>query len=138
VTERKPTRQQLAALDFENLMLEPRFKRFLFTVLETAGMSASDFHADSRIHAFRAGRRSLGLDILRTAEAYLGLNAMALILEAEILAQQETSNAARSDYHEQRIAELGGDDLREPGTGLTYLHYPNSGGAGDGSPDEGA
>lgn len=134
----KPSRSALAAADFESLMLEPKFKRFLFTVLHTAGMFTGNFHPDGRIHAAREGRRGLGLDILRTAERYVGPNALALILEAETLAQLETHDATQSDYHERRIAELGGEELREPGTGLTFLDYNDPSGTGDGSTDAGA
>ena len=136
----KPSRATLAAMDFENLMLDPKFKRFLFTVLDNAGMFSGNFHPDGRIHAAREGRRGLGLDILRTAERYVGPNALALIIEAEILALQETTNAPRSDYLEQRISELGGSDgLREPPGGkLAFLSYDDSDRTGDGAPDAGS
>lgn len=122
------TRQQLAAADLENLMLDERFRRFLFTVLDTSGMFTGNYQPDGRNHAFAEGRRSLGLDILRTAEHYAGPHALLRILEAEEKTQKEAPNGSRTDYNDERNRELGGgDDLREPGTGLVYLDYGPAG-----------
>ena len=119
------TRAQQAALDFEGLMLDQRFLRTLYTILETAGMFTGNFHSDGRIHAMSEGRRSLGADILRTAERYAGPEALMRILAEEMKTLQESPHGNGSDYSRERNRELGGPDpdLREPGTGLTYLSY---------------
>ena len=62
-----PNRADLNRRDLEALSQDPRFLRFLFTVLDAAGIYASTY--GSRDHlAFAEGRRSLGFDMLRTVE----------------------------------------------------------------------
>jgi hypothetical protein len=79
----KPSREQMAEFDWQQLALQPHFLRMLFTILQTSGMFTGNFQPDERTHAFLEGRRSLGFDILRTAEKYLGPDALLRILTAE-------------------------------------------------------
>jgi hypothetical protein len=129
------TREALAAADWEKMFIDPAFRRIVYTILETAGMFTGNFHSDGRIHAAREGRRSLGLDILRTAETYLGPEALPLILSEEMKTLKEAPHANRQrnrDYADRRRTELGpvDVDLREPGTGLSYLDYGSDGEGG--------
>jgi len=133
------TRAALARLDWENQFLQPAFRRIVFTIFETSGIFTGNFHSDGRIHAMSEGRRSLGLDILRTAETYLGPGALSLILAEEIEAQKGSVPNAKSEYADKRRAELGGNvELRDPGTGLVFLDYADPGGTSGGSTDASA
>lgn len=108
-------------------MLRPDFKRFLYTIFETSGMFTGNFHSVDRIHAMSEGRRSLGLDILRTAERYAGPEALQLILAEEMKTLKETTSGKRSTSTNDRSTELddgtGGGRPRAVGSGLTYLDY---------------
>ena len=125
----KMTRSQLAAADWESLMGSEQFKRTLYTIFETCGMFTGNFHSDGRIHAMSEGRRSLGLDILRTAERAFGPTALQAVLDAETKSQQEVTYD-RSDYIDDRDAELDPDGNdgkpRRPGSGLVYISYANA------------
>jgi hypothetical protein len=131
----KISRRDLARMDFESLAQSESFLRVLFTILETSGMLTGNFHSDGRIHAWSEGRRSLGLDILRSAEQVLGPLALSRILEAETKTQLEVNHDNRNDYRKQRRRELDGDDHgdgdggddrghdRGHDVGLRYLDY---------------
>lgn len=128
------TREQLAAADWESLMLQPAFKRTLYTILQSASILHGAYGTDGRHLPFAEGRRSLGFDILRTAERYAGPEALLLILSEEMKTQKEAphANRKRSDYQRQRNAELGGPDGSspgiDPGEGLVFLDYSTDGG----------
>ena len=68
MAEPKLTRKQIADLDIEALMLEPKFLRFLSTIRMIAGIETVAYGPDDRHLHFAEGRRSLWCDILRTAE----------------------------------------------------------------------
>jgi hypothetical protein len=68
MAEPKLTRRQIADLDIEALMLEPKFLRFLSTIRMIAGIETVAYGPDDRHLHFAEGRRSLWCDILRTAE----------------------------------------------------------------------
>ena len=93
---RKQSRQQRRASqaqsDWVHLAAQPQFLRTLFTIFDTVGMYTGNFHPDGRIHAMSEGRRSVGLDILRTAERYLGPDAHLRVLEAEKQTLTEAPN----------------------------------------------
>lgn len=112
-------RAELAQRDYEQLFLEEHFKRFLFTFFSLAGMFDADFHSDGRIHAWSAGRRSLGLDILRTAEKYLGPDALLRVLEAEKKTQIGGPLVPRNE------PDPDAEPRAEPGSGSgpQYLDY---------------
>jgi hypothetical protein len=127
------TREQIARADWEKLFLDKSFLRVVFTILKTAGMFTGNFQPVERTHAFLEGRRSLGFDILRTAEKYLGPDALLRILEAESSTLKEAPSGRRTDYPDRRTDELGSvdNDVRQPGTGLVFLDYAGPGeGAG--------
>jgi hypothetical protein len=114
----------IAESDWVHLMDQPQFQRTLFTILDTAGMYTGNFQSDGRTHAFLEGRRSLGLDILRTAEKYLGADAHLRILSAENETQKGAPNGHGTDDRDDDDGDDGnGDTLREPGRGLVYLDY---------------
>lgn len=81
-------RAELAERDVENLMLDPRFLRFISTTLETSGMLQPAYGADGRNLPYMEGRRSLGFDILSTLEAHRP-DALVLVLQAELTALKE-------------------------------------------------
>src|SRR6476469_2112898 len=86
------TREQLAAADWRALLSDEKFLRVVFTILDLSGMFTGNFRPDQRTHAFFEGRRSLGLDILRTAEKYLGRDALNRILQADMKNPKEAPN----------------------------------------------
>jgi hypothetical protein len=105
------TRELIAQSDFIKLWGQPEFHRFMFTLLDASGMFTANFHSEDRIHAWREGRRSLGLDLLQTAESYSQQDrnaVLALILAAETDTQKEAPNGRRTSYPDERRAELGG------------------------------
>lgn len=121
----KMTRQLRAQFDVEKLWPQPEFKRFTFTLLESAGIYTGAYGTDGRHLQVAEGRRSLGFDILRTVEK-IDPAAHALILAEETKTQQETPRA-RSQY--DRLSELddgprGSEPGKRPGDGLVeFLDY---------------
>jgi hypothetical protein len=127
----KITREALARLDIEALLLDKKFLRFLSTVRATAGIETTAYGPDDRHLHFAEGRRSLWCDILRTAEQAQP-EAILLILTEEMNAAKETTRGRR------KYDRLGTDDdgdpgerrtdaNPEPGSGLTgYLEYPSA------------
>jgi hypothetical protein len=119
-------RGQLARRDLEELMLDERFLRFLSTVLETAGIHTGAYGSDGRHLVFAEGRRSLGFDILRSAET-IRPDALLAILQAELNALKGHPDG-RPSYdrnHELDTDDDGpvGADGRDPGTGLVFADY---------------
>lgn len=119
------SREEQQRLDWEALMLNQGFLRTLFTILSSAGMFSNSSYqpVDAAAH-FAAGRRGLGFDILRTAEKYLGPDALISILEAEKKTLKETSNdRSGTDHDDERRDELGGSDDERAVVGPVYLSY---------------
>jgi hypothetical protein len=58
------TRSQMHKYDCEKLMLEPVFRRWLFTELQSCGIFTGYFQPEVAFLAYGEGRRSVGLDIL--------------------------------------------------------------------------
>lgn len=111
-------------MDFESLMLNEAFLRTLFTILDTAGMFGTNYRPDGRDLAFYEGRRSLGLDILASARAFGGPDALIRILEAEkktptggSIGRRNTDDTDGSDDAD------GSGDQHVPGSGLVFLEY---------------
>ena len=104
---RQPKRVSLddmVALDIENLMLIPAFRRFCFTIFRDCGMYTGSFHSEAAFLAYAEGRRSLGLDILgRLAHASPDAH-IAILTEVQPL--QEASNGRRKRYDRN---DLDGD-----------------------------
>lgn len=119
-------RGQLARRDLEELMLDQRFLRFLSTVLETAGIHTGAYGSDGRHLAFAEGRRSLGFDILRSAEV-IRPDALLAILQAELDALKGHPDGRPTHY--DRNLDLDDDDGpvgadgRAPGTGLVHAEF---------------
>lgn len=64
------TRDERAKDDARKLILLPEFRRFMWRVIQTAGIySRTTDGADGRNLSFAEGRRHLGLDILDMAES---------------------------------------------------------------------
>lgn len=105
--------------DMEALMALPAFRRFLARSIQTAGILTQTGIAtngsDGRDLAFAEGRRSLGFDLLRDAEAGLPvpmrspLNIMTLLSvlrEEAQTAETEKANGRRRS----RYGDLDGND----------------------------
>jgi hypothetical protein len=109
------TRDVLHKFDSEELYLNPRFLRWLFTILDTAGIWTGYFHPEVAVLAAGEGRRGLGLDILTDLAAKTGKTkeeVLLSILAEEIKTQKEVSHAPRTrDQHTARRAS----ELGEPG-----------------------
>jgi hypothetical protein len=108
------TRDYLAKNDAENLLLDDKFCRWLFTILTVAGISEGYFHPEVAVLASGEGRRGLGLDILNDLAAKSGQSkeeVLNRILSVEIKTQKEVQNARRSrnEHDRNRRAELDGD-----------------------------
>lgn len=65
---REATMKALAQHDAEALSANPQFIRWLFTVLERAGIWRSECHAHDGSQYYDAGRRALGLELLTDLE----------------------------------------------------------------------
>jgi hypothetical protein len=122
-----PTLEELLPLDVEDLMLNPKFLRFMFTVFRDCGMYRGSFHSVAAASHWAEGRRSLGFDILRTLETHSGQDAhLRIMQEAQ---PKEAINDRRkhsSDYGADRNRELGGDDDGRPvddSAGERYINY---------------
>jgi hypothetical protein len=124
----KITREQLAALDMEALLLDERFLRFLSTVRLTAGIETVAYGPADRHLFFMEGRRSLWCDILRTAERAQS-EALLLILTEEMKASKETQYGRRKyNRLDTDDPEPGTGSQSEPGSGLAgYLDYSDAG-----------
>jgi len=119
--QRGITRIQRAQFDLEKLWAMPEFKRFLFTIFETAHMFSGIYGTDGRYLPYGEGRRSLGYDILRTIEQFDPV-ALAIILAEEQKSRKEAPHAKRK-YDRQRELGIDDDPLgfksdNPPGTGL--------------------
>jgi hypothetical protein len=122
----KISRQTLARLDIESLMLDAKFLRFLSTIRATAGIETVAYGPEDRHLHFAEGRRSLWCDILRTAEQAQP-EALLLILTEEMKAAKETTRG-RPKYERLKTDDDDGNPdaerRSEPGSGLDgYLDY---------------
>lgn len=109
----------LRVADMAFLMEQPAFRRFLFRSIQTAGILAQTAHgadgSDGRDLAYHEGRRSLGFDLLRDAEAGLPaaaqhpLNIMTLLnvlREGAQVSEKEKSGGKQYDRYGE-----GGEDV---------------------------
>lgn len=109
------TRDFLAKSDAENLLLDDKFCRWLFTILDISNITAGYFQPEVAGLAFGEGRRALGLDILNDLAAKSGQSkeeVLNRILSVEIKTQKEVQNARkyRNKSEHERTAELS-DEL---------------------------
>ncbi len=98
------TLPDMVAMDVENLLELPGFRRFVFTVLESCGMYSGSFHSEAAFLAYAEGRRSLGLDILRTLTTVSADAHIRIMQEAQPF--QEKQNGRRKHYDRN----IDGDD----------------------------
>lgn len=105
-------RDFLAKNDAENLLLDDKFCRWLFTILDIAHITTGYFQPEVAGLAFGEGRRALGLDILNDLAAKTGQSkeeVLNRILSIEIKTQKEVQNAKRKNHSIARLDELDGD-----------------------------
>lgn len=63
------SRSSIEAKEMTQLLALPAFRRFLWRAVRTAGVLHPAYGAEGRDLAYREGRRSLALDLIRMAEA---------------------------------------------------------------------
>lgn len=105
------------AADMAALMDLPAFRRFLFRSIQSSGLlrysGASANGTDGRDLAFAEGRRSLGLELLRDAEAAfpapLQQPPYAHVMIA-VLAEGASQPSEKPNARRDRYADLDGDD----------------------------
>lgn len=108
------------AADMEQLMGLPSFRRFLFRSIQTAGLlsdtAISTNGSDGRDLAFAEGRRSLGFELLRDAEAALAaplqhpLNLITWLSLLREEAQTSDLEKASGRRRDNRYDDADGDD----------------------------
>jgi hypothetical protein len=97
--------------DLADLIERPGFRRFLFRVIQNAGIFESHGQRVRSAHLFNDGRRSLGLDILREVDAAQpvpgpsGIPTLTLIQvlreEAQSQPPERTNRGRRSDPYSE-------------------------------------
>ena len=111
-------------------MEDARFREFLFDLLDVCGMWQSAYGTDGRNLALAEGRRSLGLDILETAQG-VRPDALLAIVQAGMKARQETTSGRRTEPSDDDIDDgddTSGDDRRQrPAEGADFLDYASDG-----------
>lgn len=121
-------RGEIHLRDCEALALDPRFLRFISTVLREAGIHQTAYGVDGRNLAYAEGRRSLGFEILGMLERTRP-DALIAILQSELSALKENPDEHRE--YDPRSDLPGSDDLdgsaqragrRDDGAG-TFLDY---------------
>jgi hypothetical protein len=123
----KLTRQALASLDVEGLLLDDKFLRFLSTVRQISGTEQTAYGPEERHLHFAEGRRSLWCDILRTVEQ-ASPDALLRILTVEMKASKETNNGRSKPYDRLKLddtddgrpRDAAGDGRPAPGEFLDY------------------
>jgi hypothetical protein len=101
-------RDTMAKMDAQNLLLDDKFCRWLFTILNSANITDGYFQPEVAGLAFGEGRRALGLDILNDLAAKAGQSkeeVLNRILSVEIKTQKEVQHA-KSRNNAARIDEL--------------------------------
>lgn len=102
-----PDSQEMA-----QLLAIPAFRKLLWRIFEASGIMHAAYGTDGRDLAFREGRRSLGLDILRMADAGQPFaHPSAVSTWLTILGEEETSHMEAQNAHRRRPA--GARDERD-------------------------
>lgn len=107
----------LEAQEMAELLAIPAFRRLLWRISEAAGIVQSTYGTDGRDLAFREGRRSLGLDILRMADAGQPIpHAHAVSTLIAVLSEEEKSHLeAINDRRRTRVPNRYERERSEPG-----------------------
>lgn len=111
---------ELNKSDLEALAADPKFLRFMFTVLSSAPMFSGTYGTEGRHLAYAEGRRSLGFDMLRSIELVGGPETLLRIIEAGTKAQKEyQDDVSPNDPNE----ELDAPRQRDAAHGLEFIDY---------------
>lgn len=111
---------ELNRSDLEALAADPKFLRFMFTVLSSAPMFSGTYGTDGRHLAYAEGRRSLGFDMLRSVEIVAGPDTLLRIVEAGTKAQKDyQDDVSPNDPNE----ELQAPRHRDVANGLEFIDY---------------
>ena len=102
-------REQLRKADLEFLTARPEFRRFLFRVIQSAGIFSSTTDGADGRNLEREGRRNLGLEILDWADAvqpvsgHEGIPVLTVIQafreESQATTQEKPNARPRYDRH---------------------------------------
>lgn len=112
---------ELYKADLTALAADPKFNRFLFTILSSAPMFSGTYGTDGRHLAYAEGRRSLGFDILRSVELVAGPDALLRIIEAGTKAQKEYQDDVSTNEQDE---ELDAPRQRDVARGLSeFIDY---------------
>jgi hypothetical protein len=96
--------------DLTDLIERPGFRRFLFRVIQNAGIFSATANGSEQRTSFNDGRRSLGLDILREVDAALpiqspsgipSLTVIQVLREEAQSPSQEKPSGRRSDPYSE-------------------------------------
>lgn len=100
--------------ELADLIGRPGFRRFLFRVIQNAGIFSATANGSEQRTSFNDGRRSLGLDILREVEAAMplqstsGIPSLTVIQvlreEAQSPPPERTKSGRRSDPYSELSA----------------------------------
>jgi hypothetical protein len=109
--------------DLADLLERPGFRRFLFRVIQNAGIFQSTANGSDTRHLFQEGRRSLGLDILREVDAAQpvpgpsGIPTLTMIQvlreEAQSPTPERTQRGRRSDTYSELTTDGPTGDTAE-------------------------
>lgn len=103
--------------DMAQLLDLPAFRRMLWRIINESGMMRSAYGTDGRDLAYREGRRSLGLDILRWADSGQPLprdDALSTWLAA-LSEEERTSPPPKGKPRDRRSDPLRIDDSDDDG-----------------------
>jgi hypothetical protein len=107
-------------VDLADLIERPGFRRFLFRVIQNAGIFSATANGSDQRTSFNDGRRSLGLDILREVEAAMPLQSQSGIPSLTVIQvlREEAQSPPKEKPGGRRNAiygDLGGDDGSDGG-----------------------
>jgi hypothetical protein len=105
--------------DLADLLERPGFRRFVFRVIQNAGIFSATANGSDQRTSFNDGRRSLGLDILREVDAAQpvpspsGIPSLTLIQvlreEAQSPPPERTASGRRADPYRDLSSDDGSD-----------------------------
>jgi hypothetical protein len=103
--------------DLADLIERPGFRRFLFRVIQNAGIFSATTNGSEQRTSFNDGRRSLGLDILQEVESAMplqspsGIPSLTVIQvlreEAQSPPPERTKRGRRDPYSELNTGDTG-------------------------------
>lgn len=121
------TREEVLKHDMQALLLDARFKRFMYCVLMEANVLRGYHGSNERNVLWWDGRRSIGLDLLTTMQA-VDPDALLAILAEETRTRLETTVARRTRDRRDELNPNADADGRSRSDGSVFLDYAAAGG----------